>query len=571
MRRNILFTTLTLMLALTLSVQAFANAKIKIYNADVGTGKGFDDPTPAAPVGGNTGITVGQQRLNVFNYVAGIWGEALDSASEINVYASFAPLSCTATSGTLGGTSVSWWIRDFPYAPFAGTWYHVALASKLAGYDLASYPDDPLYNSDMIIQFNGNLGQPTCLATSHWYYGLDENEASGDINLATVTLHEMGHGLGMAGYFSQTSGNLNGGYPDIYQHYLYDNALNKRFFEMTPAERLASVTDPRGVVWVGDNVTAEVPHVLQLGTPILRQNSPTPIKYYQIGGASWGTPVSSPGITGNVIVGIDPSNSAGLSTTDGCSPFTNAADVAGKIVMVDRGTCTFVIKAKNAQDAGALAIIVADNAAGGPPADLGGADPTLTITGVRVTLADGNTLKGLIGGGLNVTIGVDMTLRAGSDANGKALMFTPNPRIAGSSISHWDTIATPDQLMEPYNTASMALTVKPPRDLTLMEMRDVGWYEDRDIDNVPDASDQCLGSDLTQGNISLGACDTTVANLLFTNGCTIRDYIKQAGTGVKNHGGWVSNMAHLGEALLFGGIITPEQKDAMQACAATYK
>ncbi len=36
-------------------------------------------------------------------------------------------------------------------------------------------------------------------------------------------------------------------------------------------------------------------------------------------------------------------------------------------------------KVKNAQVAGAIAVLVADNVAGGPPAGLGGVDPTITI------------------------------------------------------------------------------------------------------------------------------------------------------------------------------------------------
>jgi PA domain len=40
------------------------------------------------------------------------------------------------------------------------------------------------------------------------------------------------------------------------------------------------------------------------------------------------------------------------STTDACSVITNGAAVAGNIAIVDRGTCTFVIKVKNAQNAG---------------------------------------------------------------------------------------------------------------------------------------------------------------------------------------------------------------------------
>jgi len=40
--------------------------------------------------------------MNAFLEAARIWGEKLDSTVEITIDASFAPLSCTATSGTLG-------------------------------------------------------------------------------------------------------------------------------------------------------------------------------------------------------------------------------------------------------------------------------------------------------------------------------------------------------------------------------------------------------------------------------------------------------------------------------------
>ena len=49
-----------------------------------------------------------------------------------------------------------------------------------------------------------------------------------------------------------------------------------------------------------------------------------------------------------------------------CGPPTNAFDVAGKIVLIKRGGCFFSNKVKNAQDAGALAVIVADTIVANP-------------------------------------------------------------------------------------------------------------------------------------------------------------------------------------------------------------
>ena len=80
---------------------AFAAATIFIVNDD-GPNEGFNDPTPVAPVGGNPGTTLGQQRLNAFQFAADIWGSILDSDAPIYILSSFDPLPCSATGGTLG-------------------------------------------------------------------------------------------------------------------------------------------------------------------------------------------------------------------------------------------------------------------------------------------------------------------------------------------------------------------------------------------------------------------------------------------------------------------------------------
>src|SRR5262252_8240560 len=88
---------------------ASAAATITIVNVNA-AGVGFNDPTPAAPVGGNPGTTIGQQRLNAFQHAASIWGATLDSNVEILIQSSFVPLPCTATGATLGsaGTFTIW-------------------------------------------------------------------------------------------------------------------------------------------------------------------------------------------------------------------------------------------------------------------------------------------------------------------------------------------------------------------------------------------------------------------------------------------------------------------------------
>src|SRR5262245_19780062 len=177
------------------ALQAAVN--IFIVNSD-GAGEGFNDPTPAAPVGGNTGTTVGMQRLIAFQHAANIWGAQLNSNVDIYVRAFFDPLSCTATGAVLGSAGpVSVW-RNFPGAPVADHWYHAALANKLFGADLRTPAQDPNNYYEINATFNSNLGQPGCLTDIFFYYGLDNNHGASSLDLVTTVLHELGHGLGFS-------------------------------------------------------------------------------------------------------------------------------------------------------------------------------------------------------------------------------------------------------------------------------------------------------------------------------------------------------------------------------------
>jgi hypothetical protein len=257
---------------------------------------------------------------------------------------------------------------------------------------------------------------------------------------------------------------------------------------MTALERAASTLNGRHVAWNGAKTTAAASSLLVPGTPLAVVNSPSSIAgKVAVGTASFGPQLTASGVTGKVVLATDPADSAGPTTTDACSPLTNASAVAGNIALVDRGTCLFVIKAKNCQNAGATAVLVADNVGDTPPAGLGGTDSTITIPVVRITMADGATLKANLASGVSVTLGVDSSQLAGADSSGRVLLFATNPIQPGSSISHWDTIASPDLLMEPNINADLTHNV----DLTLPALRDMGWFPDLDDDGVPDAVDNC--------------------------------------------------------------------------------
>ena len=108
---------------------------------------------------------------------------------------------------------------------------------------------------------------------------------------------------------------------------------------------------------------------------------------------------SSLPITGDIVLVQD--NTAPAS--DGCNTITNAAALNGKIALIRRGSCTFVLKVKAAQDAGAVAVIMMNNV-GGTPIPMGGDDISITIPSIMLSQADGDILEAALGSGLNGTI-----------------------------------------------------------------------------------------------------------------------------------------------------------------------
>jgi hypothetical protein len=461
-------------LALGGAAPARAAATIVIVNQN-DAGVGFNDPTPAAPVGGNPGTTLGQQRLNAFQHAAELWGATLTSSVPIRIGASFVPLACTATSAVLGSAGAYEIWSDFPHAPRAATWYPSALASKLAGEDIST-PGSP----HIVARFNARLGLfPDCLPGSGFYLGLDDN-FGGQIDLVTVLLHEFAHGLGFQTFTDDESGADIEGLPSIWDYYLLNNRTGKLWVDMTDAERAASAVTWRGLSWNGPVVTAAVPQVLAPSSNLAVSGSAAgpAAGNHAVGDASFGPPLSNPPVAGQLMPVVDQADGTGIA----CDPLgaLNALAVRGNVALVDRGTCDFVTKARNVQAAGAVGMIVADNQPG-DVAGMSGNDPAITIPSVRITQADGVTLKAALQrrsrtqSGVVASLGLDPARLAGTDNAGRVLMYTPTIYSPGSTVSHYTTEAKPNQLMEPAINDDLTHAVAPPRDLTFPLLRDIGW------------------------------------------------------------------------------------------------
>ena len=121
------------------------------------------------------------------------------------------------------------------------------------------------------------------------------------------------------------------------------------------------------------------------GTHEVVVNSPITVSYAALP-AAFGAQLTKTGITGDVVV-AEPAN--------GCTAITSP--VAGKIALIDRGTCEFGTKVLNAQRAGAISVIVANNQGATViiPMGPGVGGKVKKISAVMISQNDGAALKAL--------------------------------------------------------------------------------------------------------------------------------------------------------------------------------
>jgi PA domain-containing protein len=512
-------------------------AQFVIVNANA-PGVGLNDPTPAAPIGGNTGTTLGQQRLIALEHAAAIWGARLESSVPIRVYTQFAPLG----TGIVGSASPGWIYRDFPNAPLPGVFYPSALANKFAGVDVDTTPGE--FGDDMAVTLSTEFD---------FYLGLD-NDAGPRIDLVTILLHEVGHGLGVVSWAGISDGR------DAYSRYLLDTTLGLTWSEMTGAQRAESSTRWRGLVWNGERVTTALPAVLSYGTPTLAVTSPAALaRAYEYKAAYFGPRIGAPDVAGPIV------------EVTACSPIADPGSVAGRIVLVERSSCSFALQARYASDAGAAAALIYNFAAGNgvmyvTDDGINGAFVTIPVLGLA--RVDGLAIRAQLATGVSANLFIDGTLRAGSDASGRALLYAPRPIEFGSSISHYDGVASRNLLMEPAFNPDLTHSVKAPYDLTAELLYDLGWtFPDADGDGVADDEDCATVSD-ARPTIFVGTLDSGVKNLRLEGGCMAADLIAQLRTVATNRGSFLSPLAHLTNEWVANGTYTEEQKGAIQSTAA---
>lgn len=457
-----------------MQLQAQSPAQFEFITNDP-AGVGFNDNTAASTLsaqalGNNPGTTVGELRRKVLEAAGARWSQFLNSQVPILVDVDFEDLGGSSGGGiALAGASATSYVRNFANAPRTGIYYPLALANSLADTDLRPTLSDIniTVNSNAELDGSGGLS---------WYYGLDGNTPFNYINFSDVIAHELGHGLGFASFASVQTGAFAFGEPDIFSTLIYDSEVFLSWENMDDSARVSSATNGPFLVWLGaysntaadgvnDYITSGKQNFIIAGTSFLARQ------------ASFSSSISDNGFTGELILVNDGVN----ITSDAAEVIINTAELSGKIALVDRGLVNFDLKVSRAQDAGALAVVIANNVDGDALVSPSG-ESTDPVPVIFVSENSGNNLKARLSSGnpVNVTLFASLlTVNEGGSANEfqtKIRLHAPATLAPGSSVSHWSTDASPDLLMEPSINSGLEENL----DLSPLLMKDIGWST-RDI------------------------------------------------------------------------------------------
>lgn len=180
-----------------------------------GTAPWFD-ATPATPLGGNPGTTLGEQRRNAFTRAMEQLRTELPGTTPVRILACWRDLGGTASSAPLASAGPNFLFRDdglyaddasapqrslyqLPSLPSRYTWYAGPALAQRAGTDACRAVGIDCGEADIFVQFNTAVDGSTVLGNRRFHYGYDTPAANGNLDFIATAMHEINHGLGFFG------------------------------------------------------------------------------------------------------------------------------------------------------------------------------------------------------------------------------------------------------------------------------------------------------------------------------------------------------------------------------------
>lgn len=464
-------------------------------------GAGFNDKTPAVPVGGNEGRTVGEQRHLALAYAFERWSAMLDSSVPIHVQVEFDDLGCGPTGVVLGQAGATQYVAGIEAPGANPEWlYPIALANSLAGEDL------DIARPDIRVTLNTAPDDVCRSRTGGFYYGFD-GQAGDSNDLVEIVLHELAHGLGFASIVDDETGELADGYVDAFSAQLFDLDSELSWPQLTAADRARSAQNPRKLAWSGAAGRRVAAEALNVDQPRVVFQPRVPEWSGMVSDTSFGRAANEPGVTGVVVL------------AQGCNISAPADPTSPWIALFK--DCNPVAAAGTAATAGAAGAFLVTEGYPFPPSPVESASVATPYMMPLVVLSPAdarNVQLTLARQGLTATIASVPGQRLGTDETGRPLMFSPNPVRPGSSVSHVDQSMRPNQMMEPNATPNAT------HDLTLTRafLQDIGWSA-RCGDGMLDPTEEC--DEGVEGNSKLEP-----------NGCRSNCQKAYCGDGVRDQG-----------------------------------
>lgn len=247
----------------------------------------YSTSAPHENATGNPGKTLGEQRRFAFETILDRLSKTLSSSVPIHIEVRFSQMGGSLFSATIATAGPEWLTLNFPGAPEQNILYPTALANKLANKD---FSDAQSGIADISMVINESI-DGSALGNSTFYYGIDGQPTSSDIDFSTVVIHELLHGLGFLSVVDLFTGHKFGcdatycktnDYGDVYSSLIARdvNGSLKPLFDMTQQERLAAVSAEEQLVFIGD-ATREIATNLISGTrlnlPLVYSPSPVQV------------------------------------------------------------------------------------------------------------------------------------------------------------------------------------------------------------------------------------------------------------------------------------------------------
>lgn len=167
----------------------------------------WSDTTAVAPVNGNPGTTLGDQRKNALQEAARQLSQQLNSPVPISVHACWAHLGGDKNRATLAhasATSFAFADTNFPmpWLTKKYTWYSNTQIARMGGTSNcgALGGDCSGERNDVIeITFNSDIGSANVIGGNPFYFGFSPDTSTKSSDFIAIAMHEMTHGLGFLG------------------------------------------------------------------------------------------------------------------------------------------------------------------------------------------------------------------------------------------------------------------------------------------------------------------------------------------------------------------------------------